>query len=205
MPDSFYAKYGKRIFDFIISLICLSLLSPVFFIIVLTIRFTNGRPIFFKQVRAGQYFKLFGLIKFRSMIIDADKKGSLITTKEDSRVTEIGRFLRKTKLDELPQLINVVKGEMSFVGPRPEVLKYVELFKNEYNEILKVKPGITDYAAIKFRYEEDILKGYDNPEDGYIKEILPQKIKLYKDYISKISFLNDIRLITLTLWRIIKS
>lgn len=204
MPDSFYVKYGKRLFDFVISLIGLILLSPVFLIITLLIRFTNGRPVFFKQGRMGQHFKPFELIKFRSMVIDADKIGSLITTKEDSRITRVGRFLRKTKLDELPQLINVLKGEISFVGPRPEVFKYVELFKNEYNGILKVKPGITDYAAIEFRDEEEILKGYNNTEDGYIKEILPQKIKLYREYISEMSLLNDMRLIILTLWRIMK-
>jgi len=123
------------------------------------------------------------LFKFRSMVMNAPEKGPAITIGGDPRITKIGRFLRKTKLDELPQLINVLNGDMSIVGPRPEVEKYVEMFKDDYKVILQVKPGITDYATIEFRDEEDVLKKFQNPEDGYIKEVLPKKIELYKKYI----------------------
>lgn len=135
---------------------------------------------------------------------DAPKKGPAITTGGDPRITKVGRFLRKTKIDELPQLINVFKGDMSIVGPRPEVEKYVEMFKYDYQCVLKVKPGITDYATIEFRDEESVLKNYSDPEVGYIKEVLPRKIELYKRYITDKSFFTDMKLIFLTLWKIIK-
>ena len=136
------------------------------------------------------------------MVDDAERQGASITARGDVRVTKVGNLIRKTKIDELPQLYNVLKGDMSFVGPRPEVSRYVELFKEDYIEILKIKPGITDYATIEFRDEEDVLKKYANPEEGYIKEILPRKIELYKRYISETSFSTDIKLIFKTLLRI---
>lgn len=204
MQDNFYSKYGKRIFDFVSALLCLVLLSPFFLLMSAIIKLTDKGPIFFRQVRVGQNFKLFKLVKFRTMIPDAEKYGPVITAENDSRITKIGKFLRKFKLDELPQLINVLKGEMSLVGPRPEVPKYVEMFKAEYEEILKIKPGITDYATIEFRDEEKTLAKYDNAEDGYIKKVLPKKIELYKKYLREQSFLTDFKLIILTLWKIIK-
>ncbi len=140
------------------------------------------------------------------MVIDADRSGALITAKGDRRITPAGRFLRRTKLDELPQLINVLAGNMSIVGPRPEVAKYVEMFRDDYyNEILAVRPGITDYAAIEFRDEETVLKRFPSPEEGYIREVLPRKIALYKKYVREMSFLTDLQLIFLTFWRIIRS
>jgi len=144
------------------------------------------------------------LFKFRSMVMNAPEKGPAITIGGDPRITKIGRFLRKTKLDELPQLINVLNGDMSIVGPRPEVEKYVEMFKDDYKVILQVKPGITDYATIEFRDEEDVLKKFQNPEDGYIKEVLPKKIELYKKYIKDKGFFTDMKLVLLTLWKIVK-
>ena len=144
------------------------------------------------------------LCKFRSMVMDAPKKGPAITSGGDPRITKIGRFLRMTKLDELPQLINVFNGDMSIVGPRPEVEKYVEMFKYDYKEILQVKPGITDYATIEFRDEEAVLKKFQNTEDGYIKEVLPRKIELYKRYIKEKGFFVDMKLIFLTLWKIVR-
>ena len=152
----------------------------------------------------GVNFKPFLLYKFRSMVADAPQKGLAITTGGDPRITKVGRFLRKTKIDELPQLINVLKGDMSIVGPRPEVAKYVEMFREDYQEILKVKPGITDYATIEFRDEEGVLKKYRDTEDGYIHEVLPLKIQLYKRYLKDKSFLTDMKLIFLTLWKIVK-
>jgi len=204
MQDNFYEKFGKRLFDLTVSFAGLVVLSPVFLVITLLIKLTDKGPVFFKQTRMGECFKPFMLIKFRSMVVNADKIGLAITTKEDPRITGIGRFLRKTKLDELPQLFNVLKGEMSFVGPRPEVAKYVELFRDEYREILKVKPGITDFATIEFRDEEGILNKYDKPDDGYCREILPRKIELYKKYIKEKSFLTDVKLILLTLREIVR-
>ena len=202
--SGFYSSYGKRLFDFIAGLTGLILLSPLFIVIGLAIKLTDTGPVFYKQIRTGQNFKPFYLIKFRSMVANEDKLGSMLTAKGDPRITGIGKFLRKTKLDELPQLINVIKGDMSFVGPRPEVEKYVLLFKEEYNDILKVKPGITDYAAIEFRDEEEVLKSFENHEDGYIKEVLPIKIKLYKKYIKNKGFITDVRLVFLSLWRVVK-
>jgi len=198
----FYIRYGKRIFDILASLSGLIILSPLLLLIGLLIKLTDRGPVFFTQVRIGQDFKPFRLIKFRSMVVNADKMGALVTGGNDPRITPIGKFLRKTKLDELPQLINVLKGDMSLVGPRPEVAKYIDPYREEYREILQVKPGITDYAAIEYRNEEEVLKQYKDPEEGYIKEVLPAKIDLYRKYISEISFFTDIKLIFQTLLRI---
>lgn len=194
-----YKKYGKRIFDVTASAFGLILLSPVFLGIAVIIKLTSKGPVFYIQKRMGENFKEFNLYKFRSMIVDADKKGLQITSGDDPRITKIGKFIRKTKLDELPQLINVLKGDMSLVGPRPEVKKYVMLKKEDYEKVLSVKPGITDLAAIEFRDEEKILEKYNDKEKAYIEIILPKKIELYKKYIDNISFKNDINIILKTL------
>jgi len=190
-----YKSFGKRFFDFIASLIGLIVLSPFLFIIAIWIKLSSKGPIFYVQKRVGKNFKEFNLYKFRSMIIDADKKGLLVTSGDDPRVTKVGRFIRKYKIDELPQLFNVLKGDMSLVGPRPEVKKYVDLKRDDYKKILSIKPGITDNAAIEFVNEEDLLKQFEDKEKAYLKEILPKKIELYKQYINNISFKNDIKLI----------
>lgn len=194
-----YRKYGKRVFDVIASTFGLIILSPLFLGIAILIKLTSQGPVFFIQKRMGKNFEEFNLYKFRSMIVDADKKGLQITSGDDPRITKIGKFIRKTKLDELPQLINVIKGDMSLVGPRPEVKKYVMLKKNDYKKVLSVKPGITDLAAIEFRNEEEILAQYNDKEKAYEQIILPKKIELYKKYIDNISFLNDIKIILKTL------
>ncbi|MEM2074334.1 MAG: sugar transferase [Nitrososphaeria archaeon] len=204
MQNSFYTRYGKRIFDFTASLFGLIILSPFLLVVGILIYLSDGKPIFFKQRRIGKDFIPFDFIKFRTMVVNKEGFGPLVTQGNDPRITPLGRFLRKSKIDELPQLINVLKGEMSIVGPRPEVEKYVMMFKEEYKEILRVKPGITDYATIEFRDEEAILNQYRDVEEGYIKEILPRKIELYKKYISEIGFLTDIKLILKTLLRIVK-
>jgi len=204
MKNNFYLIFFKPVFDFICAFTGIFVLSPVTLIIALWIKVTSRGPVFFKQERVGQNFKAFKIIKFRTMVDNADKLGEAVTTAKDSRITNVGRFLRKYKLDELPQLFNVLKGEMSLVGPRPEVLKYVEQFKGDYNHILKVKPGITDYAALKYRNEEEILAKYDNVEQGYVSEVLPEKIKLYKQYIEEVSFIVDVKIILNTLVRVIK-
>lgn len=199
-----YQKYIKRFLDFLLSLLGLILLSPVFIIIALLIKKEDGGSIFFKQTRVGQNGKLFKMYKFRTMVENAEKLGALVTKEEDPRITKIGKVLRKYKLDELPQLINVLKGEMSLVGPRPEVPKYVEAYKEKYEQILTVKPGITDFAAVEFIDEERILKDAENPEEVYLKKILPLKIKYYEKYIKEIGFLTDIKLIFKTLIRIFR-
>lgn len=194
----------KRLFDIFSSLFTLLILLPLFLLIAILIRLNSAGPVFFIQKRVGKNFKLFSLYKFRTMVVDTSQRGLQITSAGDPRITKIGRFLRKTKIDELPQIINVIKGDMSVVGPRPEVLKYVEMFKDDYKYILKVKPGITDYAAIEFRDEECVLKKFKDPEDGYIKKVLPLKINLYKRYIKERSLFTDMKLIFLTLWKIVR-
>jgi lipopolysaccharide/colanic/teichoic acid biosynthesis glycosyltransferase len=203
MPNNFYTKYGKRIFDVVASIIGLIVLLPVFIVIAILIKLNDKGPIFYKQKRIGQNFKPFELLKFRTMVVNADKIGPAVTKDGDQRITKIGKFLRKTKLDELPQIWNVIRGDMSIVGPRPEVEKYIQYYKDDYKEILKFKPGITDYATIKYRSEEEILSKYNDTESAYIKYVLSEKIKLYKTYIKKISFLTDLKIIFWTLWRIV--
>jgi lipopolysaccharide/colanic/teichoic acid biosynthesis glycosyltransferase len=202
MQDNFYAKYGKRIFDFIASLIGLILLSPFLVIIGVLVKISDKGPVFYRSKRVGQNFKPFYLLKFRTMVVNAEELGPFVTKGGDQRITKIGKFLRKYKLDELPQLWNVVKGELSIVGPRPEVEKYISFYKDDYKEILKIKPGITDYAAIKFKNEEEILAKFEDVEKAYIENVLPEKIKLYKTYLNEIGFLTDLKLIFKTLWGI---
>jgi len=202
MQDNFYTKYGKRIFDFIASLIGLILLSPFLVIIGVLVKISDKGPVFYRSKRVGQNFKPFYLLKFRTMVVNAEELGPSITKGGDQRITKIGKFLRKTKLDELPQLWNVIKGELSLVGPRPEVEKYISFYKDDYKEILKIKPGITDYAAIKFRNEEEILAKFEDVEKAYIENVLPAKIKLYKTYLGEIGFLTDLKIIFKTLWGI---
>jgi len=194
-----YKKYGKRIFDIIASLFGLILLTPFLIIIIVWIKLSSKGPVFYVQKRVGVGFREFDMYKFRSMVVDAEKKGPSITSGDDPRITKIGKILRKTKIDELPQLFNVLKGDMSLVGPRPEVMKFVSQKKEEYKKVLSVKPGITDNAAIVYRDEEKIMEQFEDKEKGYIQEVLPKKIELYFQYIDNISFVNDIKLILQTL------
>lgn len=182
----------------------LFLFLPACLIIAILIKIDTRGPVFFIHQRVGRNFNPLSLYKFRTMIDKAQELGPQITSGSDSRITRVGKLLRKTKLDELPQLWNVFKGDMSFVGPRPEVSKYIEMFRDEYIEILKVKPGLTDFAAIEFGDEEGILKKFNNVEEGYIKEVLPTKIDLYKKYLRERGLLTDIKLIFLTLCKIIR-
>ncbi len=193
----------KRLFDFTSALIGLLILMPIFLVVALLIKFGSDGPVFFKQERMGRRFKPFFIYKFRTMVRDAQKNGLQITAGGDARVTSIGRILRKTKIDELPQLINVVKGDMSVVGPRPEVKKYVEYYKQEYETILSVRPGITDIASLTFRDEESVLKRQDDPERFYLNALLPEKMRMAKEYILHRSFFYDMKLIFLTFYRIL--
>ena len=199
-----YQKIFKRFFDFTASLVGLIFLSPLFLIVAILIKKEDGGSVFFKQERLGQNWKIFKIYKFRTMVENADKLGAQVTRSDDPRITKIGKVLRKYKLDELPQLINVLKGEMSLVGPRPEVPKYAKFYKDDYDEILKVKPGITDYASIEYRNENELLAGAEDVEKVYLEEILPKKIEYYKKYLRDISFLTDLKLILRTIWGILK-
>ena len=195
---------AKRAMDIVLSACALAVLWPLLLLIALAIWIDDPGPVFYRQVRVGRNGKTFRIFKFRSMVMDADKKGLAITVGRDSRITRVGAVLRKTKLDELAQLLNVFLGQMSFVGPRPEVPKYVELYTPYQRQVLLVRPGITDYASIAYRNENDLLAGAPNPETMYIEQIMPDKIELNMKYLREISPLADIRLILKTIVAVIK-
>jgi len=193
----------KRVFDIICALCGLIVLSPVLFLIIVLIKLTSAGPVFFRQTRVGQYEKLFQIHKFRTMIVNAEASGLKITVGRDSRITPIGHFLRKTKLDELPQLIDVLMGTMSLVGPRPEVPEYVQYYTNDVKAIvLSVRPGITDWASIKMIDENDILAGASDPQQAYIQQILPEKLAYAVRYVQTRSLKLDVYLILLTISKI---
>lgn len=194
----------KRLFDIIMSTFGLLITAPFLVLIAIAIKMDSTGPILFKQIRVGKNEKEFKILKFRTMIIDAEKKGMQITVGKDSRITKVGHFLRKVKLDELPQLLNVFIGEMSFVGPRPEVPKYVAMYTTQQKNVLRVSPGITDLASIEYRDENSILAKSDDPESIYINQIMQEKLKLNLEYIIKASFVFDIYLIFQTLFKIIR-
>lgn len=194
---------AKRAMDIAISAAALCVLWPVFLLIALAIVIDDPGPVFYRQVRVGRSGRPFRIFKFRTMVVDADKKGLSITVGRDSRITRVGAFLRRTKLDELAQLLNVLCGQMSFVGPRPEVPRYVELYTPYQRQVLLVRPGITDYASIAYRNENDLLAGADDPEKMYIETIMPDKIELNMKYLREISPLADLRLILKTVIAVI--
>jgi lipopolysaccharide/colanic/teichoic acid biosynthesis glycosyltransferase len=192
----------KRTFDIIVAAIGLVVLFPLLALVAVIIKLDSHGPILFKQERVGKRFRPFLIYKFRTMVENAPEIGGPITCGSDPRITRAGRMLRKTKLDEIPQLLNVLKGEMSFVGPRPEVGYYVELFRREYMGILTVRPGITDLASLKYRDEASLLGKAENPEEEYINHVLPDKIELAKHYLQRSSFVFDLGLILKTLVRV---
>lgn len=192
----------KRLFDIVASFCGIVILFPLIVIVSILIKLTSKGPVLFKQVRVTKNGRLFKIYKFRTMRENSEGNKQ-ITVGNDSRITGVGHILRKTKLDELPQLFNVLKGEMSLVGPRPEVPKYVELYTEEQREILKVSVGITDYASIYFSNESELLGEAENPEEFYIKKIMPYKIELNKKYIKEIGIVTDIKLIILTILKIL--
>lgn len=194
----------KRVFDILVSVFILIILLPVEIIIVLFIYREDRKTIFFKQKRMGLNKKPFILYKFRSMSIDKTTSNENFDAGDQSRVTRIGKLLRKTKLDELPQLFNVLIGDMSLVGPRPEVKKWVDFYPQQWAYILTMKPGITDKAAILYRNEEEILAKVKNPEKHYGEIILPQKLNIYRDYILNHSIIGDIQIIFRTILSIVK-
>lgn len=191
---------GKRIFDVFFSFIGLIVLSPVFLVISIWIKLDSEGPIFFRQRRVGRNQEDFFIHKFRTMYVDAEKRGLKITVGQDPRITKSGHVLRKFKLDEFPQLIDVLIGKMSIVGPRPEVPQYVAKYPEEKrNKLFLMKPGITDWASVMFKNENEILEKSQDPEKTYITEILPIKISYYEKYQDQASLFTDVRIILLTL------
>jgi lipopolysaccharide/colanic/teichoic acid biosynthesis glycosyltransferase len=185
------------------ALIGLMLLSPFFLLIALAIAVDSRGGVFYKQERIGRFRKPFKLLKFRSMSVDSDKKGLLTVGFNDSRVTRVGRFIRRYKLDELPQLLNILWGDMSFVGPRPEVKKYVDQYSEEQLKVLQVRPGLTDYASLEYFNENELLSKSPNPEETYIKEVMPAKFNLNFKYIENQGFFTDLKLIFRTIGRVL--
>lgn len=196
-------SFVKRVFDILASGVGIIVLSPILIIISIAIKLDSQGEVLFKQKRVGKNEKTFNILKFRTMVTDAEKLGKQITVGKDSRITKVGAFLRKYKLDELPQLFNVFFGDMSLVGPRPEVPRYVDLYTKEQRDVFKVKPGITDLASIKYRDENDVLANVENPEDYYIKVIMQDKLKLNLEYINKSNLFFDIYVIFRTILKCI--
>lgn len=188
----------------IFSLLGLVILSPLFIVLIAAIKINSKGPSLYIQKRVGLNGRDFDLYKFRTMAVDSDKSGLLTVGGRDPRITSIGYYLRKFKLDELPQLINVLKGEMSFVGPRPEVRKYVDLYNEKQEQVLSVRPGITDVASIKYKDENEILQGHEDPEEYYIRKIMPDKIEMNLEYLNDRSFLKDVKVILHTFFAILR-
>lgn len=195
---------AKRLFDLVFTIPGLLLISPVFIVIAIWIKADSTGPVFFRQERVGRYGKTFRIFKFRTMCLDAEAKGRQITVGEDPRITASGRFLRKYKLDELPQLLNVITGDMSLVGPRPEVPRYVALYPTNVREtILSVPPGITDYASIEYKDENAILGNAVDPDKAYIEEVMPVKLSYCQRYVAERTLWLDFVLIMKTLKAIV--
>ena len=192
-----------RLFDIFFSALGLIILSPIFVVLYLLIRIESKGGAFYVQERVGKNGKPFGLYKFRTMRIGSDSEGLLTIGNHDNRITRIGYFLRKTKIDELPQLLNVLKGDMSLVGPRPEVRKYVDLYTDEQRKVLSVRPGITDYASIEYADENELLSKADDPDRVYIEEVIPNKLKLNMKYLEHYTITEYFKIIFLTFKRLV--
>jgi lipopolysaccharide/colanic/teichoic acid biosynthesis glycosyltransferase len=192
-------QLAKRGFDLALTAGGLVVLSPVLLAVALLVAGTSGRPVLFRQTRVGRGFRPFRIIKFRTMVRDAERLGGPLSVGADPRITPVGRLLRRFKLDELPQLFNVLAGDMSLVGPRPEVPEYVERFRAEYEEILAVRPGLTDLASLKYRDESALLASAADPRAEYVRVILPDKIRLGREYVRRASVLLDLSIILRTL------
>jgi lipopolysaccharide/colanic/teichoic acid biosynthesis glycosyltransferase len=193
----------KRLFDIVFSILGLLLFGPLLIVIAVWVKLDSPGPVLFLQKRVGKDETPFLIRKFRTMVVNADKMGKQITVGRDPRITRSGAFLRKYKLDELPQLFNVLVGEMSFVGPRPEVPYYVQFYTLEQKMVLTVRPGITDYASIKYRDENHLLAEATDPEKVYIEQIMQDKLRLNMEYIERASIVEDLRIILLTIWKVV--
>jgi lipopolysaccharide/colanic/teichoic acid biosynthesis glycosyltransferase len=197
--NGFYANYGKRPLDILAATAGMVLLSPVFALVACCIKLTSSGPVLYRQVRIGKGGRAFQIVKFRSMTTQTSNRDLRITIAGDSRVTPVGEFLRRYKVDELPQLWNVIKGDMSLVGPRPEIPVYIEEYTPEQRFVLSARPGITDPASLAYRHEEEILAGHGDPEKFYRAEILPDKLERNRAYLERITLRNDIRIILKTI------
>lgn len=209
-PDSLYHRRTghfafKRLMDIISSAMGLVFFAPLMILVAIGIKIDSEGPVFFRQERVGLNGKRFFIYKFRTMAENTELKGLQITGDNDERITRIGKYLRKYKIDEIPQLINVLKGEMSIVGPRPQVPKYVNMFKEQYDKILVVRPGITGYASLEYSNENELLGSCDDPEKFYIEDILPKKLDLNMRYIEEISLWTDIKVIIRTIIKILEN
>lgn len=193
----------KRIFDILASGLGLLVLSPVFVVVAVWIKWDSRGPVFYRQVRVGRHNRDFYLLKFRSMEVGADRKGLITVGGRDPRVTRSGYFIRKYKVDELPQLVNVFRGDMSLVGPRPEVRKYVDLYTPEQLHVLDVRPGITDLASIRYRNENELLAQAENPDRYYVEVIMQDKLRINLEYVANRSFGYDLKLIFMTFREIV--
>lgn len=202
--ERMYNRYIKRVLDIVISGIGLAILWPLFFVIGLAIMIEDGFPVFYRAPRGGYKGKEFYICKFRSMVKNADKIGGDTTALHDSRITKVGNFLRKTKLDEIPQLGQVFLGKMSIVGPRPEIVKYVQLYQGKEKDILQVRPGITDYSSIEFINLDELVGEEVNADEMYEKYIMPKKNKLRVKYAYTVSFAVDVKLLFLTAWKVLE-
>jgi lipopolysaccharide/colanic/teichoic acid biosynthesis glycosyltransferase len=189
----------KRAFDLLFSIVGLILLSPMFGLLAVAVKLSDGGPVFYRQERVGEGGRLFAILKFRSMLVNAEKMGLSVTKDGDPRITKVGRFLRKTKLDELPQLWNVLQGDMSFVGPRPEVPCYVEKYTTGQKRVLELRPGITDLATLEFRNEEELLRTAADTEKFYLEYCVPRKIELNLAYAKTANVWEDVKIILRTL------
>jgi lipopolysaccharide/colanic/teichoic acid biosynthesis glycosyltransferase len=193
---------SKRLLDLSLAVLGLIVLCPLLLVIALFITLDSPGPALFRQTRVGRRGRLFQILKFRTMVADAEQRGGQLTTSGDSRITRCGGALRKFKLDELPQLINVVRGEMSMVGPRPEVPRYVAMYTHVQSQVLELMPGITDPASIRYRDESAILAGYGNPEQAYVSTIMPEKIRLNLEYAATATAFTDLGIVFRTLFSI---
>jgi lipopolysaccharide/colanic/teichoic acid biosynthesis glycosyltransferase len=195
---------AKRLLDLVVSAVGLVILAPFFLFFAAAIKLDSHGPVFYLQERVGKGGALFRLFKFRTMRVGADKATAITVGQRDPRITSVGFFLRRFKLDELPQLINVLKGEMSLVGPRPELKRFVDLYQGDQRKVIEVTPGITDYASLEFRNENELLDGKPDPIDFYVKEILPKKLELNLKYIREQSTWTDVKVIVLTIVHIFR-
>jgi len=193
----------KRQFDVVMALCGLMLFAPIMLVVASWIRITSPGPVLFSQIRIVRYGRPFRLYKFRSMVIDADRYGSSVTTGRDPRITTVGRILRKTKLDELPQLWNVLRGDMSFVGPRPDVAEIIETYTPQMRHILDVRPGITSIASLHLRHEEDLLSLAIDPDTFYVTTVVPAKVELAMEHVRRNSFLFDLTILLQTVWAVV--
>lgn len=201
--DGIYNRYIKRVLDLVLAVVFAVILAPVYLILALAVVIDTGFPIFYRAERGGYRNQPFRIFKYRSMIKDADKIGGGTTALNDSRITKVGNVLRKTKLDEIPQLFNIIKGDMSFIGPRPELLRYTSQYEGEEMLIHRVRPGITDYSSIEFINLDEIVGG-ENADEMYEKYVLKRKNELRVKYAKTVSFTTDFKLLFITIWDVLK-